>query len=169
MAQHTQLDLDPLRHSDRKAWWLLYPGQTATVQFDGTRLAILTMIGPDSGTVTCEVQTLQQTEHPPTAHGPPRTPLDKKTPAPHTSADSHGPARSTRRPLLDKWSYFWRVAVVMLAEGLPPGRHVARVGLEPIKPDPAIMKRPPAGAEWERCVAEGKDHKLWLMYWLVGD
>eukprot|EP00962_Isochrysis_galbana_P054844 scaffold26484_cov132-Isochrysis_galbana.AAC.2 len=131
------------------------------------------MIGPDAGTVTCQIQTVPpQPGHADPGHQPVHSPApDQKTPG----ADSRSrfpeppvPSTATRCPLLDQWAYFWRVAVVTLAEGLPPGRHVARVGLEMTKPDPAVMKRPPAGAEWERCVAEGKDHKLWLMYWLVG-
>jgi hypothetical protein len=189
--------MDPLHPPHRKAWWLLFPGQTATVHFHGTRLAILTMIGPDSGTVTCEVQTvlkaepgIAQTVPEPdpgiATHGPSSsTTNDKKTLGPRGGAGAALNTRNleagastafprpvssctTRRLLLDRWSYFWRVGVVTLAESLPRGRHVARVGLEKKKTDPAVMKRPPAGAEWERCVAEGKDHKLWLMYWLVG-
>ena len=31
----------------------------------------------------------------------------------------------------------------------------------------AILKRPPAGEHWEACVREARDHKLWLMHWLV--
>ena len=140
ISRHTQLDVDPLKYSAQRAWWLLYPGETAQVSFRGSRLAILTMIGPDAGKLVCEVTT------------------------------ASGGRRRTSQSLLDRWAYFWRVAVVMVAEGLPSGvEHVARLSLEREKPDPGVLKRLPTGQHWEQCVAESKDHKLWLMYWLVGE
>lgn len=62
-----------------------------------------------------------------------------------------------------------RLAVVMLVEGLPEGRHVARVRVEPERPDAAVLKKPPSGEHWARCRQEGRDHKLWLMHWLVSE
>jgi hypothetical protein len=47
--------MDPLDNMQRKAWWLLYPGDKAQLRFSGTRLGILTMVGPDAGIITCEV------------------------------------------------------------------------------------------------------------------
>lgn len=135
LMRHTQLDLDALKPTQHRAWWLLYAGQHAEVSFSGSRLGILTIVGPDAGEVVCEVDG----------------------------------ERTFRRPLLDKWAYFWRVAVVTLAEGLAAGEHTARVYLAPEVPSARVLKRPPAGANWERCVAEGKQHKLWLMYWLIGE
>ncbi len=134
LARHTQLDLDPLDNSQRKAWWLLYPGDTARVRFRGTRLGILTMVGPDSGILTCEID--------------------------------EGASRC-RVNLCDRWSYFWRLAVVTLAEELPKGEHVATLRLEAEVPDRSIMRRPPSGPVWHQCKREGKEHKLWLMHWLI--
>ena len=55
LTRHTQIDMDPLDNMQRKAWWLLYAGERAQVRFSGTRLGILTMIRPDAGVVTCDV------------------------------------------------------------------------------------------------------------------
>lgn len=62
LQRHTQMDVDPLQNVDpvtgmpkQRAWWLLYPGETAELTFTGTRLGFLTMIGPDAGIVSCEV------------------------------------------------------------------------------------------------------------------
>ena len=38
LQRHTQLDMDPLDNMQRKAWWLLYPGERAQLTFLGTRL-----------------------------------------------------------------------------------------------------------------------------------
>ena len=78
----------------------------------------------------------------------------------------HG-AFVTRLNLCDKWSYFWRLAVVALAEALPKGEHVARIRLEEERPDKSVLKRPPTGPVWQQCKREGKEHKLWLMHWLI--
>ena len=51
--------------------------------------------------------------------------------------------------------------------GLGPGEHVARLTLEQERPGHALLKRPAAGEHWEACVRDGRDHKLWLMYWLI--
>ena len=135
LQRHTQLDMDPLRPPQRAAWWLLYGGDHADVAFCGSRLAILTMVGPDAGVVRCEVD---------------------------------GGSRVTTRCLLDKWSYYWRLSVVLLVDDLPRGEHTARLSLERKRPDgAAILKRPPTGEHWEACVRDGRDHKLWLMHWLV--
>jgi lysophospholipase L1-like esterase len=53
--RHTIVDMDPLDNAQRKAWWLLYSGDRAELRFRGTRLGILTMIGPDAGTISCEI------------------------------------------------------------------------------------------------------------------
>ena len=136
LARHTQLDLDPLCPTQRAAWWLLYPGEHAQLRFSGTRLGILTMLGPDAGILRCVVD--------------------------------GGRAGSCTHCLLDRHCYYWRLAVVLLVEGLPAGEHVATLTLEAERPDRgAILKRPPAGEHWEACRREARDHKLWLMHWLV--
>ena len=136
LERHTQLDLDPLQPTQRAAWWLLYPGDYAEVQFDGSRLGVLTLVGPDAAIVSYSVD---------------------------------GGAWTGRVCLLDHWAYYWRLAVVMLVQGLPAGRHVARVRVEAQRPDAAVLKKPPSGEHWDRCQQEGRDHKLWLMHWLVSD
>ena len=68
--------------------WLLYAGDTAEVRFSGTRLGFLTMVGPDAGIVTCEVD---------------------------------GGAHRCRLDLLAGRAYFWRLAVGLLLDDLPPG------------------------------------------------
>ena len=69
--------------------------------------------------------------------------------------------------LLDKWAYFWRLAVVPLVDDLPPGAHVATVRLEAAVPDAKVLKRRPGGPAWEQFRREGKEHKLWMMHWLI--
>ena len=39
--------------------------------------------------------------------------------------------------------------------------------LSSARPDASVLKRRPEGEHWEKCVADGKDHKLWLSFWLV--
>jgi lysophospholipase L1-like esterase len=134
LKRHSQLDMDPLDNSQQKPWWLLYPGDRAELHFTGTRLGLLTMIGPDSGVVVCEVD---------------------------------GGKWMCRRVLLDRWAYFWRLAVVALVEELPPGPHVAVLWLEEGPPDRTLLKRSPSGPHWAQCLREEKDHKLWLMHWLI--
>ena len=134
LTRHTQIDMDPLDNMQRKAWWLLYAGERAQVRFSGTRLGILTMIGPDAGVVTCDVD---------------------------------GGRHETRVTLLDRWSYFWRLAVVALVDELPQGEHVATLTLEAARSDMSVLKKPPSGPFWHQCKAEGKEHKLWLMHWLI--
>ena len=58
---------------------------------------------------------------------------------------------------------------MLLVDDLPPGEHRARLTLERERPDgaAAVLKRPPAGEHWEACVRNGREHKLWLMHWLV--
>ena len=136
LARHVQLDVDPLNPTQQGAWFLVYPGDVAEVHFEGSRLGLLTMVGPDSGTVVCDVD---------------------------------GGRWSARRCLLDRWAYFWRLSVVLLVEGLDEGPHVARTRLEEARPDASVvLKRRPEGEHWARCVADGKDHKLWLSFWLIG-
>ena len=157
LHRHTQLDMDPLKPPQRAAWWLLYAGEHAEVAFTGSRLAILTMVGPDAGVVRVDVD-----------------------------VDVGGTCRhvTTRHNLLDRWAYYWRLSVVLLVEGLPPGEHRARLTLleqRDERPDGtdgdgrhgahcdrhAGLKRPPSGEHWEACVRDSRDHKLWLMHWLV--
>ena len=69
--------------------------------------------------------------------------------------------------LLDRWAYFWRLAVVSLCEELPPGEHVAVLRLELEIPDAAVLNRAPTGPLWESFRQQGKHHKLWLMHWLI--
>ena len=69
--------------------------------------------------------------------------------------------------LLDRWAYFWRLAVVSLCEELPPGEHVAVLHLELEIPDAAVLNRAPTGPLWESFRQQGKHHKLWLMHWLI--
>jgi hypothetical protein len=38
---------------------------------------------------------------------------------------------------------------------------------EPERPDASVLRRPPGGPHWEQFRREGKDHKLWLMHWLI--
>ena len=57
--------------------------------------------------------------------------------------------------------------MVTLAEELPKGEHVATLRLEAEVPDRSIMRRPPSGPVWHQCKREGKEHKLWLMHWLI--
>ena len=134
IARHTQLDMDPLQNAQQKPWWLLYGGDRAEIEFSGTRLGFLTMIGPDAGIVSCEVD---------------------------------GGLRRCRLNLLDKWAYFWRLAVVALLEDLPPGRHHAVLRFEHERPDATVLKRKPSGPHWDGFRREGKDNKLWLMHWLI--
>jgi len=72
-----------------------------------------------------------------------------------------------RLNLLDGWAYFWRLAVVLLLDDLPPGAHHAVLRLEPERPDASVLRRPPSGPHWEQFRREGKEHKLWLMHWLI--
>ncbi|KAL1524392.1 hypothetical protein AB1Y20_019287 [Prymnesium parvum] len=134
LQRHTQLDMDPLNNAARKPWWLLYAGDHAQLRFSGTRLGFLTMVGPDAGIVSCEVD---------------------------------GGAYRSRVCLLDKWAYYWRLAVVGLVDALPPGQHHAVVRFEHERPDASILKKRPSGSHWESFRREGKDHKLWLMHWLI--
>lgn len=141
MQRHTQMDMDPLNNVDaatgaptQRAWWLLYAGDAAEIKFTGTRLGILTMVGPDAGIVTCEVD---------------------------------GGAKRCQVNLLDKWAYFFRLAVVELLDDLPPGPHHAVLRFEEERPDRRVLKKAPSGPHWAAFEREGKDHKLWLMHWLI--
>ena len=134
LARHTQMDMDPLNNAQQRHWWLLYGGDSAEIKFTGTRLGILTMIGPDAGYVTCEVD---------------------------------GGRWRCRLNLLDKWCYFFRLSVVSLLEDLPPGPHHAILRFEAERPSRSILKKPPSGPHWASFQREGKDHKLWMMHWLI--
>ena len=134
LRRHARLDMDPLNNASQKPWWLLYVGESATLEFTGTRLGLLTMIGPDAGTIRCEVD---------------------------------GGRWQCTCTLLDRWAYFWRLAVVPLIEELPAGPHVAKLWLDPVVPDASVLKKRPSGPIWHEFKREGKEHKLWLMHWLM--
>ena len=125
-------DVDPLTGA-RGQWWLLAPeGDDALViNFAGTSLALLTHVGPDAGVVRCKV-----------------------TPA------CGGAPIVSRHVLFDQWAYYYRLSVVVLAEGLNPGQYQARVNLEQEPPDRSIAKR-----ELQPAVAGPL--RLWLMHALV--
>jgi lysophospholipase L1-like esterase len=135
-------DVDPLT-GQRGQWWLLAPGDDALViHFSGTALALLTHLGPDAGVLRCEIS-------PVTAVGA------------GSSDDAQAPAAAVQQhALFDRWCYYYRLSVVLLAEGLPPGRYSARISLEAATPDRSVAKRPlqPAVAGPLR---------LWLSHYLV--
>ncbi len=130
------LDVDPLTGS-RGEWWLLAPGDDALhIEFEGTALALLTHQGPDSGVLRVVV----------TSGG---------------GAGGRSEQVTTKRVnLFDQHCYYYRLAVVLLASGLPVGRHTAHVTLEASPPDRSVAKRPlqPAAAGPLR---------LWLSHTLV--
>ena len=134
LQRHSQLDMDPLNNAQQRPWWLLYSGDTAEVSFTGTRLGFLTMIGPDAGIVSCEVD---------------------------------GGRWRCRINLLDQWAYFWRLSVVPLLEDLPAGPHHAVLRFESERPESSVLRKAPSGPHWASFKREGKDHKLWLMHWLI--
>ncbi len=108
-------DVDPLT-GERGQWWLLAPGDSLAMNFTGSALALITHIGPDAGVLRCKVM-----------------------PAGGSPADA---AESTIQ-LFDRYSYYYRLAVVVLAEGLEPaGRHSARVTLQETPPDRSAVTRP---------------------------
>ena len=126
------VDADPLT-GQRASWWLLSPGDDALdIEFAGTALALLTHVGPDAGVVRCVV----------------------------TDAASGAAVRDVRHCLFDTWSYYYRLAVVLLVEGLPSGRYRARITLEATPPDRSVAKRP-----LQPCVAG--ELRLWLSHALV--
>ena len=126
------MDGDPLT-GQRAPWWLLAPGDDALdIEFAGTALALLTHVGPDAGVVRCVV----------------------------TEATSGAAVREVRSCLFDTWSYYYRLAVVLLVEGLPSGRYRARITLEATPPDRSVAKRP-----LQPCVAG--ELRLWLSHVLV--
>lgn len=126
------VDVDPLTGS-RGEWWLLAPGDDALhIEFEGTALALLTHQGPDSGVLRVVV----------------------------TSGGGREQATTKRVNLFDQHCYYYRLAVVLLASGLPAGRHTAHVTLDASPPDRSVAKRPlqPAVAGPLR---------LWLSHTLV--
>ena len=156
LQRHTQLDMDPLNNAQQRNWWLLYAGDRAELHFSGTRLGFLTMIGPDAGIVQCDID-----------GGEPPSPLHPAGHPCHCAWLRAAGKWSCRLNLLDKWAYFWRLAVVALVEELPPGPHVAVLTFLPERPDRALLKRKPGGPHWEQFRREGKEHKLWMMHWLI--
>jgi lysophospholipase L1-like esterase len=139
-------DVDPLT-GQRGQWWLLAPGDDALViHFSGTALALLTHLGPDAGVLRCEIS-------PVTVAG--------AAAAGGSSDDAPAPAAAVQQhALFDQWCYYYRLSVVLLAEGLPHGRYSARISLDVTPPDRSVAKRPlqPAVAGPLR---------LWLSHYLV--
>ena len=106
-------DVDPLTGS-RGQWWLLSPGEDALhIEFEGTALALLTHQGPDSGQLRVVVTTAGRE-------------LESITCV----------------NLFDQHCYYYRLSVILLATGLPAGRHTAHVTLLPTAPNRAVAKRP---------------------------
>lgn len=78
-----------------------------------------------------------------------------------------------RLALFDRWCYYWRDAVVLLAEGLEDTTHMLHLIVEEQPPERQVLRRQPEGgaaALWERFVSEaarlgrpGPQH-LWLLY-----
>jgi hypothetical protein len=119
-------DVDPLT-GQRGQWWLLAPGEDALViQFSGTALALLTHQGPDAGVLRCELSPVTSAA---AADG-------------RSSDDAPAPVAVQHHVLFDQWSYYYRLSVVQLAEGLPSGRYSARISLERAPPDRSVAKRP---------------------------
>jgi hypothetical protein len=104
------------------------------LDFAGTALALLTHQGPDSGRVRCEV-----------------TRLD---------GGAESPTSIHRACLFDQWSYYYRLSVALLVEGLPAGRYRARITLESAPPERACAKR-----ALQPTVAGPL--RLWLSHYLV--
>jgi hypothetical protein len=105
-------DVDPLTGS-RGQWWLLAPGDDALhIEFEGTAVALLTHQGPDSGLIQVVVTT-DGRKHEPTCVN-----------------------------LFDQHCYYYRLSVILIATGLPAGRHTAHVTLLTSPPNREIAKRP---------------------------
>ena len=105
-------DVDPLTGS-RGQWWLLAPGEDALhIEFEGTALALLTHQGPDSGQLRVVVTTAGREND------------------------------CTCVNLFDQHCYYYRLSVILLATGLPAGRHTAHVTLLTTPPTRAVAKRP---------------------------
>ena len=95
-------------------WWLLSPGDALRLPFEGTALALLTHVGPDAGVLRCRI----------------------------SAVGSEGAVvHESSTILFDKWSYYYRLAVVLLADCLPPGRYTAEVTLMEEAPDRAVAKK----------------------------
>ena len=132
---HSRNDRDPLSGLPFR-WTLLGVGDYLQVEFEGSSLALLTYSGPDSGMVHADIQ-----------------PLDDS--ANNKSCELH-----FHRQLFDKWSYYYRQTVCVLAESLPPKRYSAKVWIDDGEVDKTITKRPtPKGVQGNR--------KLWLSYILI--
>lgn len=114
-------------------WWLLSPGDVLTLHFSGNAIGVLTHLGPDAGVVEGEIVL------------------------------ENGGTVPVRRNLFDCWCYYYRLGVIILAEGLPPGSHMLRAWLSPSPPDRSVLKRPlPRGGG-----AVQGELKLWISYYLV--
>ena len=104
-------DVDPLT-GIRGQWWLLAPGEDALhIEFEGTAMALLTHQGPDSGLLSVVVTTDGQEDEPSCVN------------------------------LFDQHCYYYRLSVILIATGLPAGRHTAHVTLLPTPPNREIAKR----------------------------
>ncbi len=125
-------DRDPLT-GEAAQWWWLYPLDTLTVEFEGAALALLHLVGPDSG-VLC--------------------------------VDIDDGARVAHVNTCDQWCYYWRQAITLLVEGLPLGRHTARIRVLDAPPEHRILKKPVTDA-YTADPQMGRSPKLWAMYYLV--
>ena len=67
----------------------------------------------------------------------------------------------------DQWCYYWRQAITMLVEGLPPGRHTARIRVIDRPPEHQVLKKPIADPNYKNDPQMGRSPKLWCMYVLV--
>jgi len=107
-------DVDPLTGA-RGEWWLLAGDDALCIEFEGTALALLTHQGPDSGVLRVAI----------------------------ASGGAGAPAETTTSVnLFDQHCYYYRLSVVLLATGLPAGRHTARITLDASPPSRTVAKRP---------------------------
>ena len=115
-------------------WWWVYPLDTINVEFEGVALALLHLVGPDSGVLYVDIDDGARVAHVNTC---------------------------------DQWCYYWRQAITLLVEGLPLGRHTARVRVLDAAPEHRILKKPVTDANYTADPQMGRSPKLWAMYYLV--
>ena len=60
-----------------------------------------------------------------------------------------------------------RQAITLLVEGLPLGRHTARIRVLDAPPEHRILKKPVTDANYTADPQMGRSPKLWAMYYLV--
>lgn len=114
-------------------WWLLSPGDMITFHFAGTAVGLLTHLGPDAGVLEGSLSL------------------------------ANGDVLPLRCKLFDSWCYYYRLGVVILAEGLPAGSHTLRLRLSAAGPDRSCLKRPLSAGPGP---VQGT-LKLWVAYMLV--